>query len=341
MLLMAIVASAAIEVTTLTTQADAHWVGASAPSAQVVWLGSTNGKIARSIDAGETWDYFQPANNTLQFRDIEALDANHAYALSIGENGDSRIYYTANGGKNWALRFRAGSNQFLNCIDVSSRNEAWVYGDSLETRWDMVRSADGRNWMPTSNSVDSQPLPDEGGLAASGGCVRFHNNTWAIGTANADKARLLVKRSMGIRFKTIDTPLPAGPGAGIASVWPLAEDHVIIAGGDLENPSAAPRLVRYQDGEFSLLPEPEFDGALYSLTLLERADRDGDMIVSNPNGAAYFDAVNTTWHTLTTNNVWNSVCSSSYCYLVGKNGYVGRIELDTAFDRSFSGTFNE
>lgn len=328
MLLTALVASAAINVTTLTTQAEAHWVGASAPSAEVVWLGSTTGTIARSTDAGDTWQYFMPANNTLQFRDIEALDANHAYALSIGENGDSRIYYTADGGQNWILRFRAGSNQFLNCIDVSPRNEAWVYGDSRENRWEMVRSADGRNWMPARNTVDNPPLPDEGGLAASGGCVRFHNNVWAMGTANADTARLLIKRSMGIRFKAIDTPMPAGPSAGIASVWPLTEDDVILAGGDLNKPDTAPRLMRYQDGEFAMLPEPEMPGALYSLTLLERPDRSGDMIVTNPNGAAYFDAANSQWHTLSNENVWNSVCSSSYCYLVGKNGFVGRFSLD-------------
>lgn len=328
MFLTAVIATAAIELTTLPTQAEEHWVGASAPSANVIWLGSTTGTIARSTDAGATWQYVKPANDQLQFRDIEALDANHAYALSIGDNGNSRIYYTANGGTSWTLRFRAGSNQFLNCIDVSSRNEAWVYGDSLENHWDMVRSADGRNWMTARNTVDSQPLPDEGGLAASGGCVRFNHDTWAIGTANADTARLLVKRSRGIRFKAIDTPMPAGPGAGIASVWPLAEDDVILAGGDLNNTDTAPRLMRYQSGEFSLLPEPELKGALYSLTVIERADRAGDMLVSNPNGAAYFDAVNSKWLPLTDANVWNSVCSSSYCYLVGKNGFVARFTLD-------------
>lgn len=324
MLALSLSIAAAVQLTALSTQPDTHWVGLSAPSANVVWLGSTNGRIARSTDAGESWQYFTPGSTDLQFRDIAAMDANHAYALSIGDNGNSRIYYTANGGQNWTLRFRASSNQFLNCIDVSNRNEAWVYGDTRENRWDMVRSADGRNWMPASNTVDSPPLPDEGGLAASGSCVRFNNNVWAIGTANADTARLLVKRNFGIRFKSIDTPLPAGPSAGIASVWPLSDDHVLIAGGDLNDAAAKPRLVRYQAGDFTALPEPDFDGALYSLTVLNN----GDMIVTNPNGAGYFHQSEQRWQTLSDANIWNSTCSSSYCYLVGKDGFVSRISLN-------------
>lgn len=319
-----LVLAASLQVTTLPTRADTHWIGVSAPTTNVVWLSGSNATIARSNDAGETWEYFQPANSELEFRDIEALDANHAYALSIGDNGDSRIYYTANGGRNWQLRFRAGSNQFLNCIAVGESNEAWVYGDSQEGRWEMVRSADGRNWLSASNVVDSRPLPDEGGLAASGGCVRYNNKVWAIGTANGHTARLLVKRNFGIRFKAIDTPIPAGPSAGIASVWPLAENHIIIAGGALDDASARPRLVVYQNGEFTAQAEPPLAGALYSLSV-----RDGHgWLVSNPSGAAYFSQSNQSWQSLTDANVWNSACQGNRCYLVGKDGFVARVSFD-------------
>lgn len=324
MIAVSLVVATAISVTSLESKPDVHWIGVSAPTNNVVWMSGSNATIARSTDAGDTWEYFNPANESLQFRDIEALDANHAYALSIGENGDSRVYYTSNGGRNWQLRYRAGSNQFLNCIAMANSGEAWVYGDSLEGRWEMVRSTDGRNWLSASNVVDSAPLPDEGGLAASGGCVRFNNNVWTIGTANGSKARLLVKRNFGIRFKAIDTPLPAGPSAGIASVWPLAENDVIIAGGDLNDPAAVPRLMRYQNGEFAALPEPEFDGALYSLTVRPN----GDMLVSNPNGAAYLNSADMTWEQLSDANIWNSACINQRCYLVGKDGFVARISFN-------------
>lgn len=324
MLAVTMAMAATINVAALETKTDVHWIGVSAPTTNVVWLSGSNATIARSLDAGETWEFSQPASATLQFRDIEALDANHAYALSIGENGDSRIYYTSNGGRDWQLRFRAGSNQFLNCIATASSSEAWVYGDSKESRWEMVRSADGRNWLSASNVVDSQPLPDEGGLAASGGCVRYNNKVWAIGTANGHTARLLIKRNFGIRFKAIDTPLPAGPGAGIASVWPFSETHVLLAGGDLSNAAARPRLVEFKDDTFTPLAEPPLEGALYSLTV--RANQ--DMIVSNPAGAAYFHTAEQRWQPLSDANVWNSACIQNRCYLVGKEGYVARVSFD-------------
>lgn len=324
MVAVSLLVATALHVTPLPTQADIHWIGVSAPTTNVVWLSGSQATIARSTDGGTNWEYFKPTNDNLQFRDIEALDANHAYALSIGENGDSRVYYTSNGGRNWQLRYRAPSTQFLNCLAIGHNGEAWVYGDSQEGRWAMVRSADGRNWLGASNVVDSAPLPDEGGLAASGGCIRYHNQTWAIGTANGSTARLLLKRNFGIRYRAIDTPLPAGPSAGIASVWPISHDHVVLAGGDLNNPAATPRLVRYQNGEFTALPEPSFAGALYSLTVRNN----GDIIVTNPNGAGYLPATATDWHILSSADIWNSTCSSQYCYLVGKDGFVARISFD-------------
>ncbi len=302
------------------TKPEVDWIGISVPTTDVIWLSGSNSHVARSIDGGETWSYFQPATQTLEFRDIEALDANHAFALSIGNNGDSRIYYTSNGGRHWQLRYRAGGGQFLNCLALSPTNEAWVYGDSIENRWDMVRSVDGRNWLAARNVVDSPPLADEGGPASSGGCIRHNNGIWAIGTANGNRARLLVKRNFGIRFKALDTPFPAGPSAGISSVWPFSEKHILMAGGSLNHPNARPRLVEYKDNSFTPLSEPPLAGALYSLTV----SYDNALVVSNPDGAALLKERDGEWQRLSDANIWNSACTANQCYLIGKQGYFAR-----------------
>jgi photosystem II stability/assembly factor-like uncharacterized protein len=326
----ALLLTSSITITPLSSPTDIHWIGVSAPSPEVVWISGSNATIGRSLDGGASWQYFNPVNQALEFRDIEALDSDHAYALSIGRNGDSRIYYTANGGQNWQLRYRAGGQQFLNCMAIATNGEAWVYGDSSENNWEMIRGADGRNWLSARNAVDSQPLAGEGGFAASGGCIRFANQSWAIGTGNASTARLLLKRATGIRFRAIDTPMPAGPNAGITSVWPLAHDHVLLAGGDLQHPEVRPRLLEYQNNRFTELSEPPIDGALYSLTLLP--DQQG-LLVSNPNGAALLPNRTGSWQSLTNANVWNSACAGDSCYLVGKDGYVARFNWSTTSDR--------
>ncbi|MGQ4276338.1 WD40/YVTN/BNR-like repeat-containing protein [Pseudidiomarina sp. E22-M8] len=317
--------TAAVNLQPLPTRPDVNWIGLSVPSPDVVWISGNKATIARSLDGGQTWNYSQPTNTDLQFRDIEALDEQHAFALSVGKNGNSRIYYTSNGGTSWQLRYRASGEKFLNCFSIAPKtNEVWGFGDSIDGKWDLLRSTDGRNWLSSSNAVDSPPLSAEGGLAASGGCVRYTKGVWAMGTANASTARLLVKSSFGIRFKAIDTPIVAGPSAGIASVWPFTEDHVLLVGGDLNHPERRPRIVEYKDDEFTPLSEPPLTGALYGLTVTSN----GALIVTNPSGAALLPTVTSTeWLRLSDANIWSSACHDSVCYFVGKSGYTAKVSL--------------
>ena len=329
--LSALLNTSALQVEPLAIRPDVDWIGVSTPSADVIWVSGNKATIARSVDGGKTWQYNTPTKTALEFRDIEALDAQHAYALSVGDGGDSRIYYTNNGGASWQMRMRAAGNQFLNCLAVAPRsNEAWVYGDSIDGSWDLMRSADGRNWIPSRNAITGAPLDGEGGLAASGACVRYNNGIWAMGTANASTARLLIKGEFGIRFRAIDTPIAAGPMAGIASVWPFSEKHVLLAGGDLNNPEREPRLVEMRNSKFTELASPPIAGALYSLSVTDS----GGLIVTNPNGAAWLpNTQSTDWQLLSEENIWNSSCAGEYCYLVGKKGFVGKLSLPTAPSR--------
>src|SRR4029077_16099330 len=76
--------------------------GLSVVNEKVVWASGTGGTVIRTIDGGKTWNVITvPGSEKLDFRDIEAFDANTAYILSIGNGEASRIYKTIDGGKNW------------------------------------------------------------------------------------------------------------------------------------------------------------------------------------------------------------------------------------------------
>lgn len=304
-----------------------HWIGVSPVSRTTVWLAGNKGTVARTTDSGTSWQYFQPGSSDLEFRDIEAIDDRRAYALSVGNSGQSRIYYTDNGGNSWRLRYRGESDSFFNCMALSPSGEAWVHGDSVGDEWRMVRSADGRNWMQVRSAVAKPPLSNEGGFAASGSCARFNNDTWMIATGNADKARVLTKGTFGIRFNVIDTPMPSGPMAGITSVWPIDKTEFYIAGGDFNNAEQTQdRLWHYTDKTFTRLPEPPMPGTLYSLSLIDHQD-DAWLLTSNPEGAAALNLTTDTWFSLSDANIWNIQCHDDIsCWLVGKDGYVGRLQ---------------
>lgn len=310
--------------TDLSERDDRHWIAISAPQPQVIWLAGTAGTVALSIDAGTSWSYSQPGPATLEFRDIEALDAQRAYALSVGENGNSRIYYTANGGRSWTLGYRAPSAMFINCIALSKRGELWGYADSLNGRWELIRSADGRNWITASNVTNTPPLFGEGGFAASGQCVRHHDGRWAIGTGNAATARVLTKNDLGIRFQVQATPMPAGAMRGITTVWPMSDKRLLVAGGDLQNPQSEPALYLWQDNSWQALPAPPFTGPIYSLSVSA-----SKLLVTGPNGAASTPIDKWQWTLESDANLWTSTCltAASQCFVAGRNGLVARLDF--------------
>jgi len=102
----------------LFTSVSAQWVkqkvdttasfrGLSVVNEKVVWASGTGGTVIRTIDGGKTWNVMTvPEAEKLDFRDIEAFDANTAYILSIG-NGNRT-------GRNFRARtFQAGHAQLL------------------------------------------------------------------------------------------------------------------------------------------------------------------------------------------------------------------------------------
>jgi len=84
--------------------------GLAAVSHDVAWLAGTSGTVLRTSDGGRHWADVSPAGaSALQFRDVEAWDARHAVALTIGNGTDSRVYRTSDGGRHWtALTSMAG-----------------------------------------------------------------------------------------------------------------------------------------------------------------------------------------------------------------------------------------
>ena len=87
------------------TGSAARLRGLSAVSSTTAWASGSLGTVLRTTDRGATWQQVgPPGTQDLQFRDIEAFDADHAVILSIGSGSDSRIYVTADGGQTWALK---------------------------------------------------------------------------------------------------------------------------------------------------------------------------------------------------------------------------------------------
>ena len=83
-------------------------------------------------------------------------------------------------------------------------------------------------------------MPNEGAFAASGTNVAVFGTSQAwFGTGAAAVARVLRTADRGMTWQVVDTPLAAGPSAGIYSVAFRDAQNGVIVGGDYAKESAA------------------------------------------------------------------------------------------------------
>src|SRR5438046_10317526 len=70
---------------------------------QIVWASGRNGTFTVTTDGGLTWNAsVVPGAEALQFRDVQAFNADIAYLMSIvAHPHDFRIYKTEDGGESW------------------------------------------------------------------------------------------------------------------------------------------------------------------------------------------------------------------------------------------------
>lgn len=218
--------------------------GVSAPEPSVVWVSGAGGTVARSTDAGATWARVDvPGADSLDFRDIEAFDANTAYVLSIGNGAQSRIYKTVDGGRAWTLQFtNPASAAFYDCLAFWDPQRGIAMSDPVDGRVRVLTTVDGgATWQPHAAASAPVALEGEAGFAASGTCVATAagGRAW-IATGGGPRARALRTSDYGQTWSYGDiTPITAGAAPrGAFSVAPIGNGDLLVAtGGNYEAPT--------------------------------------------------------------------------------------------------------
>lgn len=209
--------------------------GVSAVSERVAWASGAASTVLRTTDGGATWQKLTVTNETLDFRDIDAIDPQTAYVLSIGNGPASRIYKTTDAGQTWSMQFKAGDERvFLDAMSFWDARNGIVFGDSAD-RMHYILTTDngGKTWTRVPANTLPPALENEGAFAASGTNIAVFGKTHAwIGTGAAAKARVLRTTDRGKTWQVADTPLAAGPSAGIFSIAFRDAKHGVVAGGD-------------------------------------------------------------------------------------------------------------
>ena len=303
-------------------------------SDQVVWVSGHAGTYARTTDGGATWQAaIVPGADSLQFRDVHAVDVKVAYLMSAGPGERSRIYKTVDAGRTWTLQFtNQDAKAFFDCMDFWDADHGIAFSDAVDGEFPVIVTADGgKTWNRLPAAAVPAALPGEGGFAASGTCLvaRPSGHAW-IGTGNASGARVLRTTDRGRSWLAAPTPIMGGDGAGVTSLAFRDARHGVAMGGEIGKPDArSDNVATTSDGgqTWTLAARPPFTGAIYGGAYVPNAPAP-TIVAVGPKGAAYSADNARSWIPLDTMSYWSvAFATPSAGWAVGPGGRITKIRL--------------
>ena len=309
----------------MATGSAARLRGLSAVSSTTAWASGSLGTVLRTTDRGATWQQVGPPGTAnLQFRDIEAFDANHAVILSIGEATDSRIYVTADGGQTWQLTFvNQEPTAFYDCMTFFDDRRGLAVSDPPDGVHFRLMATDdgGLTWHLTGLQMPAA-LPGEFAFAASGQCLTSdHGRRAWLGTGGGAQARVFRSDDRGVSWTVAPTPIRSGPSAGIFALAFHGQQHGLAVGGDFLLETASPdNFARTSDGgsSWALLPgaPPEYRSGATWLN-------GNTALAVGPSGSDVSQDGGTSWQRFDDGSLDTVDCANpTACWAAGANGRV-------------------
>ena len=293
-------------------EARAQWVeqqsgvsvrlrGVSAVSHKVAWASGAGGTYLRTTDGGKTWRAGRvPDAEGLDFRDVDAFDADTAFLLSIGEGDKSRIYKTTDGGLHWTLQFRNKRPEaFFDCMAFWDRSRGVAVSDPVGGRFLIIQTEDGgRTWSEADAARMPRARPGEGAFAASGTCVAVGgaSDVW-FGTGGPEGARVFRSTDGGRSWSASEAPLAKGKTAGVFSLAFRDARHGVAVGGDYtKEKDSAGSAALSNDGGGTWRPVGDSRPNGYrSCVAVIRGTRGPALVAVGPSGSDYSSDGGRTW----------------------------------------------
>src|ERR1700721_617520 len=126
--------------------------GIDSVGAGIAWASGTNGTVPRTEDGGYLWQRctIPPGADKLDFRGIQAFDANTAIVMSSGKGDLTRLYKTTDGCQTWTLIFsNPDPDGFWDAIKFADPKHGYLFGDpvavsgSATPRFELDETYDG------------------------------------------------------------------------------------------------------------------------------------------------------------------------------------------------------
>jgi photosystem II stability/assembly factor-like uncharacterized protein len=303
-------------------------------SPEVAWISGHNGAVLRTVDGGANWESRPVMNaDSLQFRDVYALDANTAWLLSAGNGSASRIYRTTDGGTSWKLQFQnSDSTAFYDCFTFFDAQTGVAYSDAANRQTRILRTTNGGDrWELLSAGAVPAALEGEGAFAASGHCVTSFGSRHGWVALGGPGARLFRSTDAGTTWLSYETPFVRGESGGMTGVaFRDSLDGIGVAGqiGNMGRDTSTAAVGITTDGgrTWQLRNRPGRPGTPFGVVVMPEVDRltaiavgPGGLFVTRDNGGS--------WQTVDTQAFWSVGATGRRAWAVGPQGRVVRLDF--------------
>ena len=230
----------------------------------VAWASGTNGTILRTEDGGYVWQLcaIPPGAEKLDFRGLQAFDANTAIVMSSGKGDLSRLYKTTDGCQTWKLIFTNPDKEgFWDAIQLSPASGQIfgpLVGDPVDGKfpiWWIVPDYKS----PANAKEEVKAQSGEAAFAASNSAMFVYSELFWLGTGGTGGSRIIRKKIHGgdgigwINYPSSDVPVGSHTeSSGIFSLafaiddirWPPPKRGVAV-GGDYRKPDDASSIAAF------------------------------------------------------------------------------------------------
>jgi photosystem II stability/assembly factor-like uncharacterized protein len=299
--------------------------GLSVVSDKIIWAGGTGGTVLRTVDGGKNWSVIKvPEAEKLDFRDIEAFDAETAYILSIGTGESSRIYKTTDGGKTWKLQFKNSNEKaFFDALAFWDKTNGMAMSDPVDGKYLLLKTTDGETWTIAGSDKMASAKTGEAAFAASGTCLLAQGEQNIFLVSGGNDARVFRSENRGLSWFVADTPIVKGTaGSGIFSIAMVDAKRGVIVGGNYEKPDDLTNNLAFtKDGGKTWTLATGLNGYRSGVTYIDKKT----ILAVGASGSDFSADGGKTWRNLDKEN-YNAVQAKGKqaIWAVGANGLVAR-----------------